>query len=671
MNLNIALVGNPNSGKTTLFNQLTGTNQKVGNLPGVTVESKDGHVKGHKGMKVTDLPGIYSLAPYSTEEVVARDYIIKQKPDVIINIVDATNIERNLYLTLQLLELETPMVVALNMMDAVRSNGVFIDIPKLSDVLSVPVVPISASKNEGVHDLVHSAIETAEQHLLPEKIDFCTGPVHNAIHSISHLIEDEAKSAGLPLRYAATKTVEGDELILNQLDLHEPDKDIIQHIVDDMEFHLETDREAAMADMRYCFIEDICSKVITKKGESKEHLRSVKIDDILTHKYYALPIFLGIMLFIFWLTFGPLGTGLSDLLGSGIDRLSAITDEALGHTGINPVLHSLIIDGIFVGVGSVMSFLPIITILFFLLSIMEDSGYVPRVAFFMDKLLRKLGLSGRSIVPLLLGFGCSVPAIMATRTLPSKRDRYMTILLVPFMSCSAKLPIYAMFTAAFFDGYKALIMFVLYLLGIIVAIICALLLKSTIFSGNPVPFVMVLPNYRMPVMKSVWLRMWENIVGFIHRAFTIIFFATIIIWLLQSFDAGLNMVDSSDKSMLASIGVLAVPIFAPLGFGDWRAATALVTGLSAKEAVVSTFAILLGAPDSASLPAMMGEIFTPLTGFVFLVFCLLYMPCVATVAAARREMGSMWGALATVTFQTAVAWIVAFIVYNVGKLILL
>ena len=670
MNLNIVLVGNPNSGKTTLFNQLTGSNQKVGNLPGVTIESKDGPVKDHKGVRAVDLPGIYSLAPYTTEEVVARDYIIRQKPDVIINIVDATNIERNLYLTLQLLELETPMVVALNMMDAVRNEGTSIDIDMLSETLSVPVVPISASKNEGIHDLIDTAIETAEQHLLPKKIDFCTGPVHNAIHSISHLIEDEARSANLPLRYAATKTVEGDELILARLDLHEPDVDIIQHIIDDMEYHLGTDREAAMADMRYCFIDEVTGKALTKTGENKEHLRSVKIDDILTHKYFALPIFLGIMLFIFWLTFGPLGTGLSDLLRLGIDYLADLTDKALSGTGISPVLHSLIIDGVFVGVGSVLSFLPIITILFFLLSIMEDSGYVPRVAFFTDKLLRRLGLSGRSIVPLLLGFGCSVPAIMATRTLPSKRDRYMTILLVPFMSCSAKLPVYAMFTAAFFDGYKALVMFVLYVLGIVVAIICALLLKNTIFKGSSSPFVMVLPNYRMPVMKSVWLRMWENIAGFIRRAFSIIFIATIIIWLLQSFDTGFNMVESSDSSILARIGMIAVPVFAPLGFGDWRAATALVTGLSAKEAVVSTFAILLGAPDSASLPAMMSEIFTPLTGFVFLVFSLLYMPCVATLAAARREMGSIWGALATVTFQTGVAWIVAFIVYNIGKLIL-
>lgn len=670
MNLNIVLVGNPNSGKTTLFNQLTGSNQKVGNLPGVTIESKDGPVKDHKGVRAVDLPGIYSLAPYTTEEVVARDYIIRQKPDVIINIVDATNIERNLYLTLQLLELETPMVVALNMMDAVRNEGTSIDIDMLSETLSVPVVPISASKNEGIHDLIDTAIETAEQHLLPKKIDFCTGPVHNAIHSISHLIEDEARSANLPLRYAATKTVEGDELILARLDLHEPDVDIIQHIIDDMEYHLGTDREAAMADMRYCFIDEVTGKALTKTGENKEHLRSVKIDDILTHKYFALPIFLGIMLFIFWLTFGPLGTGLSDLLRLGIDYLADLTDKALSGTGISPVLHSLIIDGVFVGVGSVLSFLPIITILFFLLSIMEDSGYVPRVAFFTDKLLRRLGLSGRSIVPLLLGFGCSVPAIMATRTLPSKRDRYMTILLVPFMSCSAKLPVYAMFTAAFFDGYKALVMFVLYVLGIVVAIICALLLKNTIFKGSSSPFVMVLPNYRMPVMKSVWLRMWENMAGFIRRAFSIIFIATIIIWLLQSFDTGFNMVESSDSSILARIGMIAVPVFAPLGFGDWRAATALVTGLSAKEAVVSTFAILLGAPDSASLPAMMSEIFTPLTGFVFLVFSLLYMPCVATLAAARREMGSIWGALATVTFQTGVAWIVAFIVYNIGKLIL-
>ena len=670
MNLTIALVGNPNSGKTTLFNQLTGSNQKVGNLPGVTIESKEGFVKDHKGVRVVDLPGIYSLAPYSMEEVVARDYIVNQRPDVIVNIVDATNIERNLYLSLQLMELETPMVIALNMMDEVRNNGVFIDLEQLKDVLSVPVIPISASKNEGIHDLIHSAIETAEKRLLPKKIDFCSGPVHNAIHSISHLIENEAKTAGLPLRYAATKTVEGDALIMDKLKLEEPERDIIQHIVDDMEFHLKTDREAAMADMRYCFIENLSEQVLTRTGESKEHRRSVRIDEILTHKYLALPIFFGIMLLIFWLTFGVFGTWLSDLLAMGIDHVAAITDEAMSNTNINPALHSLVIDGIFAGVGSVLSFLPIITILFFLLSIMEDSGYVPRVAFFMDKLLRKLGLSGRSIVPLLLGFGCSVPAVMATRTLPSKRDRYMTIILVPFMSCSAKLPIYAMFTAAFFKDHQALVMFSLYILGILVSIVCALILRSTIFSGKPVPFVMVLPNYRMPVLKSVWLRMWENINGFIRRAFTIIFLATIVIWLLQSFDIGFNMVESSSDSMLASIGVLAVPIFAPLGFGDWRAATALITGLSAKEAVVSTFAILMDAPNSAALPAMMTDIFTPLTAFVFLVFCLLYMPCVATLAAVKREMDSLWLALGVVLFQTGVAWIVAFMVYNIGKLIL-
>ncbi len=668
MKQSIALVGNPNSGKTTLFNQLTGSNQKVGNLPGVTIESKDGPIKGHKGVRVVDLPGIYSLAPYSAEEVVARDYIIQQKPDAIINIVDATNIERSLYLSLQLLELETPMVIALNMMDEIRNSGIFINIRKLSDALSIPVIPISASKNEGVHELIHSTIEVAEKHLLPKKIDFCSGPVHNAIHSISHLIEDAAKEAGLPLRYAATKSVEGDELVMSRLNLHEPDEEIIKHIVGDMEFHLGTDNEAAMADMRYTFIEGLCREVVTRTGETKEHQRSVNIDEILTHKYLALPIFLGIMLFIFWLTFGALGTGLSDLLGAGIDHLSDITDSALSRTNINPALHSLIIDGIFVGVGSVMSFLPIITILFFLLSIMEDSGYIPRVAFFMDKLLRNLGLSGRSIVPLLLGFGCSVPAIMATRTLPSKRDRIMTIILVPFMSCSAKLPIYAMFTAAFFKEYKALVMFSLYITGIIVAVISSLLLKSTIFSGKPVPFVMVLPNYRMPILKSVWLRMWENIIGFIRRAFTIIFIATIIIWLLQSFDAGLNMVESSDQSMLARLGILAVPVFAPLGMGDWRVATALVTGLTAKEAVVSTFAILLGATDTASLSTMLSTVFTPLTAYTFLIFSLLYMPCVAALAATRKEVGSIWGALSIAAFQTGAAWIIAFLVYRAGSL---
>ena len=670
MKLKFALVGNPNSGKTTLFNQMTGSNQQVGNFPGVTVERKEGPVKGHKGLRIVDLPGIYSLSPYTSEEIITRDYIIDEKPDVIINIVDATNIERNLYLTLQLMELETPMVIALNMMDEMRNNGIFVDLQKLQDELTVPVIPISASKNEGIHDLIHSALETAAQKQKPKNIDFCTGHVHNAIHAISHLIESEAEEAGLPLRFAATKTVEGDKLLMKRLNLKEPEQDIIQHIVDDMEDHLKTDREAAMADMRYSFIESHCSTAVKRLGESKEHLRSIKIDDILTHKYLSLPIFFSIMLLIFWLTFGSIGVWLSDGLSLGIDGVTSLTDTALSSAGVSPALHSLIINGIFAGVGSVLSFLPIIAVLFFFLSILEDSGYMPRVAFVMDKLLRKIGLSGRSIVPMLIGFGCSVPAIMATRTLPSKHDRYMTTMLIPFMSCSAKLPIYAMFTSIFFEKQQALIMFSLYITGILVAIIAALLLKSTVFSGKPVPFVMVLPNYRLPAAKSVGLRMWENIKGFIKKAFTIIFIATIVIWLLQSFDFGLNMVENSDSSMLATIGKAAAPIFEPLGFSDWRASTALITGLSAKEAVVSTFAVLTGAADTAVLTAMLHTIFTPLSAYTFLVFSLLYMPCIAALAAISREMGGLKVGLLVVLFQTVVAWIVAFLVYNIGSLFL-
>lgn len=670
MKYKFALIGNPNSGKTTLFNRMTGSNQQVGNFPGVTVEKKEGPVKGHKNIELVDLPGIYSLSPYTAEEVVTRDYLIDDKPDVIIDIIDATNLERNLYLTLQLIELEIPMVIALNMMDEMRNNGIFVDFQKLQEELTVPVIPISASKNEGIHDLIHCALDTAEQKRKPQKIDFCEGYVHSAIHSISHLISNEAEEAGLPLRFAATKTVEGDELIMKRLKIKEPEQDIIKHIVDDMESHLKTDREAAMADMRYTFIENRCSIAVKKTGESKEHLRSIKIDNILTHKYLAIPIFFCTMFIIFWLTFGILGAWLSDWLTLGIDTFTNWVDGLLGQVDINPAFHSLIINGVFAGVGSVLSFLPIIAVLFFFLSILEDSGYISRVAFVMDKLLRHLGLSGRSIVPMLIGFGCSVPAIMATRTLPSKRDRYMTIILIPFMSCSAKLPIYALFTAAFFEHHKALVMISLYITGILVSILCAFLLKGTIFSGNPVPFVMVLPNYRMPIVKSVGLRMWENVKGFIRKAFTIIFFATIIIWILQSFDFGLNMVESSNDSILAALGKLASPIFAPLGFEDWRAATALITGLTAKEAVVSTFAVLTGATDAAVLSAALNTIFTPLTAYVFLIFSLLYMPCVATLGAVRREMGSMKAALSVALFQIGVAWIIAFIIYRIGILIL-
>ncbi len=670
MNITFALIGNPNSGKTTLFNQMTGSNQHVGNFPGVTVEKKDGQARGHKGVTVVDLPGIYSLSPYTAEEVVTRDFLIFDKPDAIINIIDATNIERNLYLTLQLMELNVPMILALNMMDEIRGNGISIDIQKLEEQLGVPVVPISASKNEGVDELTHRAIKCAETKMLPKRLDFCSGYVHSAIHSIAHLIENEAKTAGLPLRFAATKVVEGDQPVITRLKLMEPELDIIQHIVDDMETHLHTDREAAMADMRYCFIENICSICVKKEGQSREHLRSIKIDNLLTHKYLAIPIFLAFMLVIFWLTFNVIGSGLSDLLGIGIDGITKAADSALSSVNVNPALHSLIINGIFAGVGSVLSFLPIIVVLFFFLSVLEDSGYMARVAFVMDKLLRKIGLSGRSFVPMLIGFGCSVPAIMATRTLPSERDRKMTIMLTPFMSCSAKLPVYAVFTAAFFSRYQSLVMISLYLMGMLVAVTVGLILRRTVFEGSPVPFVMELPSYRMPAAKSVLLKMWERALDFIKRAFTVIFIATIVIWALQSFDFGLNLVADAGDSMLATVGKFVAPVFAPLGFADWRAATALVTGLTAKEAVVSTFAVLLGASDAGSVVPLLSQIFTPLSAFSFLTFTLLYMPCVAAMAAVKREMGGWKSAIGVMAFQTVTAWIVALIVYQVGSLII-
>lgn len=670
MKITFALIGNPNSGKTTLFNQMTGSNQHVGNFPGVTVEKKDGPVRGHKGVTVVDLPGIYSLSPYTAEEVVTRDFLIFDKPDAIINIIDATNIERNLYLTLQLMELNVPMILALNMMDEIRGNGISIDIQKLEEQLGIPVVPISASKNDGVDELTHRAIKCAESKALPKNLDFCCGHVHNAIHSIAHLITEEAKTAGLPLRFAATKVVEGDQPVIDRLKLMEPEIDIIQHIVDDMEFHLNTDREAAMADMRYAFIENICDSCVKKAGYSKEHLRSIKIDNVLTHKYFAIPIFLGFMMIIFWLTFNVIGSTLSDLLSLGIDIVTGGADKALSGLNVNPALHSLIINGVFAGVGSVLSFLPIIVVLFFFLSILEDSGYMARVAFVMDKLLRKIGLSGRSFVPMLIGFGCSVPAIMATRTLPSERDRKMTIMLTPFMSCSAKLPVYAMFTAAFFAERQSLVMVSLYVMGMIVAIAAGLVLKKTIFEGSPVPFVMELPSYRMPAAKSVFLKMWERAMDFIKRAFTVIFMATIVIWVLQSFDFGFNVVADTGNSMLATVGKFVAPVFAPLGFEDWRAATALVTGLTAKEAVVSTFAVLLGASDSGSVAPLLTQIFTPLSAFSFLTFTLLYMPCVAAMAAVRREMGGWRNAAGVMAFQTVTAWIVAFAVYQIGALIL-
>ncbi|WP_050697533.1 ferrous iron transport protein B [Anaeromassilibacillus senegalensis] len=662
-----ALAGNQNCGKTTLFNQLTGSNQHVGNFPGVTVESKEGVIRGYKDDTVVDLPGIYSLSPYTNEEIVTRDFLLNQNPDGIINIVDATNIERNLYLSMQLIELNIPMVIALNMMDEVRANGGTIKIADLQNELGVPVVPISASKNEGIDELIEIAVKTARHRQRPRRQDFCSGAVHRAIHSIAHLVEDHADRIHVPPRFAATKLVEGDLPMLEKLQLSENEKDMVEHSVTEMEQELGTDREAALADMRYTFIDRLCADSVVKSGESKEHARSVRIDNLLTHKYLAIPIFLAIMMLIFWLTFGVIGAFLSDLLSEGIALVTDATSAALTAYGINPVVHSLLIDGVFAGVGSVLSFLPTIVVLFFFLSILEDSGYMARVAFVMDKLLRKIGLSGRSFVPMLIGFGCSVPAIMATRTLSSERDRKMTILLTPFMSCSAKLPIYGMFTMAFFPKYRALVMIGLYVFGMLMGIVSGLILKGTLFHGKPVPFVMELPNYRLPSPKSVCMLLWDKAKDFLTRAFTVIFVATIIIWFLQSFDTRLNPVTNGDAGMLAGIGRFIAPVFAPLGFGDWRASTALLTGFTAKEAVVSTFAVLTGT-NTANLPVALAGIFSPLAALSFLVFTLLYTPCVAAVSAVRREMNSGKAALAVAFFQSAVAWVAAFLVYQIGSL---
>lgn len=667
--MNFALIGNPNCGKTTLFNQLTGSKQHVGNFPGVTVDKKEGRIRRQEDVSVVDLPGIYSLSPYTAEEIVTRDFLIKEKPDGIINIVDATNIERNLYLTLQLLDLEIPMIVALNMMDVVTANGGKIDVKGMGERLGIPIIPISASKNQGVDDLISRAVGLVNDRQRPKKRDFCTGDVHRAIHSIAHLIEEEAKEGGVALKFASIKLVEGDEVMMKELRIQEPEKDIIQHIVDDMEFHCGMDREAALADARYKYIEDICRELVVKPHETKGQKRSVRIDRVLTHRIFAIPIFLGIMLFIFWITFGVVGATLSDWFSEGIDFIVGQIDQGLTSLRINDTLHALIIDGICSGVGSVLSFLPTIVLLFFMLSILEDSGYMARVAFVMDKLLRKIGLSGRSFVPMLIGFGCSVPAIMATRTLSGERDRKLTIMLIPFMSCSAKLPIYAMFTAAFFTEYKALVMISLYLLGIVIGILCGFVMKKVLFKGEPIPFVMELPEYRMPAARSVVLHMWEKAKDFVRKAFTIIFLATIIIWFLQTFDIRFNIVADSGDSILAGLGHIFAPLLAPLGFGDWRSATALITGFSAKETVVSTLAVLMGAGDSSQLAVLLGEIFTPLTAYCFLVFCLLYTPCVAAVATVRRELGSIRGTLGVVVFQLLIAWAVTFVVYHIGLLI--
>ena len=665
-----ALAGNQNCGKTTLFNQLTGSNQHVGNFPGVTVDQKSGVIRGQKDCTVVDLPGIYSIRPYTPEEIVTRDFILNQKPDGIINIVDATNIERNLYLTLQLMEMQIPMVLALNMMDEVSSGGGTIDIHGMSKALGIPVVPISAAKNEGVDELVKIAVLTAKKRVYPAVYDFCSpGPVHRCIHAVVHQIEDHAQAAGLPVRFAATKLIEGDEDIQSRLDLDQNELELIEHSVQEMETEHGMDRNAALADMRYDFIEGVCRKTVVECHASRERERSEAIDRIVTNKYLALPLFFGIMLSIFYLTFNVIGSFLSDLLAAGIDRLTAAVDAGLTTYGLNPVVQSLVVDGVFAGVGSVLSFLPIIVVLFFFLSILEDTGYMARVAFVMDQLLRKIGLSGRSIVPLLVGFGCSVPAIMATRTLASERDRRMTILLTPFMSCSAKIPIYSVFAAAFFPGHAALVMLALYLTGILVGIIAAKVLGATAFRGNPVPFVMELPNYRFPSAKSVWQLCWDKAKDFLTRAFTIIFVATIIVWFLQTFDTRMNLVADSSDSLLATVGAVLAPVFAPLGFGDWRVSTALLTGFIAKESVISTLGILTGAGTDVSVAAL-GSLFSTVTAVSFLVFTLLYTPCVAAISAVKRELRSGWKAAGVALGQCVIAWIAAFVVYHVILLFL-
>ena len=669
--LTFALAGIQNCGKTTLFNQLTGANQHVGNFPGVTVDRKDGTIKNHPEATVTDLPGIYSLSPYSSEEIVTRDFLIKDKPSGIINIVDASNLERNLCLTMQLMELGIPMVLALNMMDEVRENGGSIRVNELEQILGIPVIPISAVKNEGIDELVSHALHVARFMEKPGRIDFCTdsvdkkdpvGAVHRCIHAVVHMIEPEAKQSGLPLRFAATKLIENDVPIEKLLNLTDDKKQAFEHIVSVMEDETGLDREAAISNMRFSFIEKMCQKTVVRPHESKEHKRSMKIDRLLTGRYTAIPCFIAIMALIFVMTFNLVGAWLSDLMSLGVDSVISLIDNALTAVQINPVVHSLVVDGICNGVGSVISFLPTIVTLFFFLSILEDTGYMARVAFVMDKLLRKIGLSGRSFVPMLIGFGCSVPAIMSTRTLSSERDRKMTILLTPFMSCSAKLPIYSLIISVFFPRqYQALVMVGLYIFGIICAIIYALILKSTKFKGEPVPFVMELPNYRLPSAKSVVHLIWEKAKGFIEKAFTIIFVASIIIWFLQTFDARFNVAESPEQSLLAMIGSLVAPIFAPLGFGDWRVSTALITGFTAKESVVSTLTVLMGGDAE-----LVSTLFTPFTAAVFLVFTLLYTPCVAAIATVKREMGGTKAAVATVIIQCAIAWCVAFLIHAVG-----
>lgn len=665
--LTFALAGNQNCGKTTLFNQLTGSNQHVGNFPGVTVDRKDGVIKEHSDTLVTDLPGIYSMSPYSSEEIVTRNFVLNEHPKGIINIVDATNIERNLYLTMQLMELDIPMVLALNMMDEVRENGGSILVNQMEEMLGIPVVPISAAKNEGIDELVAHALHVAKYQERPKEIDYCDanedgGAVHRCLHAIMHLIEDHAKAAQIPVRFAAAKLAEGDTLILEALKLDQNEKEMLEHIVKQMETERGLDRAAAIAHMRFDFIENICDETVVKPRESKEHLRSVKIDKILTGKYTAIPCFIAIMGLVFFLTFGVIGAFLQNILEVSIDALGGLVDQWMGAANVNSVLRSLVMDGIFTGVGSVLSFLPIIVTLFFFLSMLEDSGYMARVAFVMDKLLRKIGLSGRSIVPMLVGFGCTVPGVMASRTLPSERDRKMTILLTPFMSCSAKLPIYAFFAAAFFPKHSALVMIALYFGGILMGILMALVFRGTLFKGNAVPFVMELPNYRMPGAKNVGHLLWDKAKDFLQRAFTVIFMATLVIWFLQTFDSHLNIVSDSQESILATVASVVAPVFAPMGFGDWRISTALITGFMAKESVVSTLSVLFG-----QTAALLGCI-TPVSAASLLVFCLLYTPCVAAIASIKRELGSRW-AVGVVIGQCVIAWVAAFVVYLVGSVL--
>ena len=663
--LTYALVGNQNCGKTTLFNQLTGAKQHVGNFPGVTVDRKSGAIRGYPNTEVTDLPGIYSMSPFSSEEIVSRNFVLQDKPTAIINIVDATNIERNLYLSMQLLEMGIPMVIALNMMDELVGNRGSIDVNTMEAMLGVPIIPISAAKNEGVDELIRHAVHVAKQQEPPLKQDFCDkgdhgGAVHRCIHAVIHLIEDHAALAGLPVRFAATKAIEGDALILQQLQLDRNEQEMLEHIVRQMETERGLDCSAAIADMRFDFIERLCAQTVIRPQESKERIRSEKIDRILTGRYTAIPCFIGIMVLVFYLTFNVIGGGLQKLLELGIDRLSALTDTALTQLHVNPVIHSLVIDGVFTGVGSVLSFLPIIVTLFFFLSLMEDSGYIARVAFVMDKLLRRIGLSGKSIVPMLIGFGCTVPAVMATRTLTSERDRKMTILLTPFMSCTAKLPIYSFFVSVFFPGKGGLIMSGLYLLGILVGIGAAFLYKDTLFRGEPIPFVMELPNYRLPSVKNVAQLLWEKAKDFLQRAFSVILIATVVVWFLQSFDLQLNMVSDSADSILARISGILVPLFAPLGLGDWRICTALISGFMAKESVVSTLEVLFG--------GTIGSILSPLSAGSLLVFSLLYTPCVAAVASVRRELGGKWAA-GLALWQCLIAWVVAFVFHGIGALL--